>query len=227
MKFKFRFVPVAVALVAVLASPPLLAQKSKPKPPSPGYAYASATPIAQGSVTRFVVNPFGEVDGLLLDNGTLVTFPPHMMNELTAAIAPGDTVAVKGFQEGPAQIKGLVLTNVRSNQSVMEHPPADFGRKLPPHLRAVGLKEMNADGVIRYLKLGRRGEIKAIVLEDGSTVRLPREAAWQMASTLQIGQAITVTGYGTVSQFGRGIEATAIGPRGQTPQPLYDVGVRR
>lgn len=65
--------------------------------------FLNTAPIATGVVSRFLVNPFGEVDGLLLDSGTLVTFPSHMEHELTAAIAPGTPVAVRG--QATAQLR--------------------------------------------------------------------------------------------------------------------------
>src|SRR6185312_12786835 len=78
-----------------------------------------AAPAAQGKVSRLLVNPFGEVDGLLLDRGTLVTFPKYMGEQLTASVKPGDTVEVKGYPEAAGQIKGYVITNSRSGQSLM------------------------------------------------------------------------------------------------------------
>ena len=88
-------------------------------PATSGAAAIPVTPAAQGKVSRLLVNPFGEVDGLLLDTGTLVTFPPHMGEQLTAAVKPGDRVEVKGFPEAPGQISGYVITPSNSNRPLM------------------------------------------------------------------------------------------------------------
>lgn len=74
-------------------------------------AFAPAIPAAEGKVSRLLVNPFGEVDGLLLNMGILVTFPKHMGEQLTVSVKPGDTVEVKGYPEAAAQIKRYVITN--------------------------------------------------------------------------------------------------------------------
>src|SRR5262249_37215196 len=110
-------------VLSVFASPLAHAHKAeRPRGAEATSFFLTTAPIATGVVTRFLVNPFGEVDGLLLDTGALVTFPPHMEPELTAAIKPGEPVAVRGQVTGAAQLKAVVLTNTRTDQQVMEHP---------------------------------------------------------------------------------------------------------
>jgi len=181
-----------------------------------------AAPAAQGKVSRLLVNPFGEVDGLLLDTGTLVTFPPHMGEQLAAAVKPGDTVEVKGYPEAPGQIKGYVITPSNSNQSLMVQAKPPKGIiKMPKHVRSAGLEAMNAQGEIRHLHFGKHGEINGVILADGTIVRFSREASYPFAHLLKIGQDISASGYGTKNQHGQAFEATALGPMGQTPQPVY------
>lgn len=185
-------------------------------------AYATAAPAAQGKVSRLLIDPFGEVDGLLLDTGTLVTFPKHMGEQLAAAVKPGDTVEVKGYPEAPGQIKGYVITNSRSNQPLMVQPKPPKGlMQMPKHLRSAGLQTMNAQGEIRHLHFGKRGEVNGVILGNGTVVRFPREASYQFAPMLKIGQSISASGYGTKNQYGQALEATALGPVGQPPQPIY------
>ena len=185
-------------------------------------AYATAAPVAQGKVSRLLVNPFGEIDGLLLDTGTLVTFPKHMGEQLAAAVKPDDTIEVKGYPEAVGQIKGYIITNSRSNQPLMVQPkpPKDI-TEMPKHLRSAGLQAMNGEGEIRHLHFGKRGEINGVILADGTTVRFSREASYQFAPMLKIGQSISASGYGTKNQYGQAFEATALGARGQPPQPVY------
>lgn len=156
-----------------------------------------------------------------VDSGTLVTFPPHMEHELTAAITPGDPVAVRGQVTGPAQIKALILTNTRTNQQVLEHPPAPTARKLPKHLRAVGLRQIRARGTVAHLRYGKHGEVKDVVLADGTTVKLPKDVIEGFAPWLRVGQELEVVGYGSENAYGRGLEATGIGIAGQPLQPLF------
>lgn len=184
-------------------------------------AYANAAPAAQGTVSRMLINPFGEADGVLLDTGTLVTFPPHMGAQLAAAVRAGDAVTVKGYPEQAAQIKGYVITNTRTGQTVTPLPKPHAGAKPPPHLRGVGLKEMRAEGEVRHVRHGGRGEVNGVILGDGTIVRFPRDVSYRYGSLFQVGQRIVASGYGTQNEHGRALEATALGAPGQPPQPLY------
>ncbi|MBI2295728.1 MAG: hypothetical protein HYU76_06785, partial [Betaproteobacteria bacterium] len=166
-------------------------------------AYIHGPPAAQATVSRMLVNPFGEVDGVLLDTGALVTFPPHMSEQLAAAVKSGDAVEVKGYPEMPGQIKGYVITNSRTGQAVMVHPKPPAGMKPPPHLRGIGLKEMSAQGEIRHVRHGGKGEINGAILADGTIVRFPREVSYRFGHLFRVGQGIAASGYGTQNQHGR------------------------
>ena len=198
-----------------------MSEAEKPRGAETASFYLNTAPIATGVVTRLLVNPFGEVDGLVLDSGTLVTFPPHMEHELTAAITPGAPVAVRGQATGPAQVKGFILTNTSTNQQVIEHPPAPMERKLPKHLRAVGLRQIRARGTVAHLRYGKHEEVKDVVLADGTTVKLPKEVIEGFAPWLRVGQELEVVGYGSENAYGRGLEAMGIGIAGQPLQPLF------
>jgi hypothetical protein len=211
---------VACIVLSVFTHPLAHAQK-RPKGPEAASFFLNTAPIATGVVSRFLVNPFGEVDGLLLASGTLVTFPPHMEQELTAVITPGDPVAVRGQVTGPDQVKAVILTNTRTSQQVIEHPPAPTERKLPKHLRAVGLQQMRARATVAHLRYGKHGEITDVILADGTTVKLPKDAVEDFAPLLRVGQELEVVGYGSQNTYGRGLEATEIGGAGQPLRTLF------
>jgi hypothetical protein len=207
-------------VVALLIAGVAFAQDRRGRGKGPGeylraQAYANTAPAAQATVTRLLVNPFGEVDGLLLDTGVIVTFPPHMGDALAAAVTVGDTVVVKGNPVMPGQINGYVVTNARTNQTLMVLPKPTAGVRLPPHLRGVGLKEMSAQGEIRHLRHGAKGELTGVILADGTIVRLSRDAAYRFGTLFRVGQSIVATGYGTESPHGRALEATALSAQGQ------------
>ena len=209
-------------MLSVCTNPLTHAHKAdRPRGAEMASFFLNTAPIATGVVSRFLVTPFGEIDGLLLDSGTLVTFPPHMEHELTAAIAPGVPVAVRGQATGPTQVKALILTNTSTNQQVIEHPPGPAERKLPKHLRAVGLRQIRARATVSHLRYGKHGEIKDLVLADGTTVKLPKDVMEGFAPWLRVGQELEVVGYGSENTYGRGLEATGIGIAGQSLQPLF------
>ena len=68
---------VSLVVLSVFTNPLAQAQRAdRPRGAEVASFFLTTAPIATGVVTRFLVNPFGEVDGLLLESGTLVTFPP-------------------------------------------------------------------------------------------------------------------------------------------------------
>jgi len=93
---------------------------------------------AQGTVRDFTSAPKGETDGLILNDGTWVHWPPHMANRFTAIVEKGDRVMAAGFMEtGPKRddprLEVSRLTNQRTGKSV-ENPD----QPAPPSTRGNG-----------------------------------------------------------------------------------------
>ena len=208
-----RSLPQLVAAAIALGSgATVAAQVPRPGPPAPPAGYyqraAPTAPVAQGTVSRYLLNPNGEVDGLLLADGTQVNFPPHMSDELVATIKPGQSVSVQGIRESAASVSAFVISN--GSSSVVEHEPV--GPPAPPPGR---------QGTVQQLLYGPRGEVNGLVLSDSSIVRFPPQTMYQIGNLLHVGQPLSVAGYGTANQYGKALQATAIGARGQPLQTLY------
>ena len=73
-----------------------------------------------GKVQRMTSAPTGE-SGAVLDDGTVIHWPPHLADRFSAIIARGDRVKVSGWMEtGPAgdtHFEVLTATNLRTNAS--------------------------------------------------------------------------------------------------------------
>jgi len=169
---------------------------------------ATTTPTATGTLSRFVMNTRGEVDGLFLDDDVQVRFPPHMSDELTGATRPGGTVAIVGTRERGGAIRAHTITNTETNQSVTEHEPTGARSPAPAH-RVRGA--MSAQGRIQILMHNPTGDTDGLVLDDGSIVRFPADLGEQIPlEVFQRGIAIVAQGYGTENRYGRVLEATAM-----------------
>ena len=68
---------------------------------------------------RFTTAPRGEVDGVVLDDGTWLHWPPHMEDRFKDILKEGDRVSATGRTEtGPAgdtHFEIQSLTNLRTN----------------------------------------------------------------------------------------------------------------
>jgi hypothetical protein len=169
------------------------------------------TAVAQGSVTQYLMNPDGYVDGLLLADNTIIRFPPHLGQVLTQTVSPKDLVRVEGFSESPGILPALSIIDLQSQRSVIDTPPS---ARYPPPSRpgTVARQPLSASGTIRVLTRGKRGEVDGVVLSDGTMIRFPPPAGTQFAALLREGNPLAATGNGISNQYGRSFEATAIGP---------------
>jgi hypothetical protein len=204
-----------MALVSIASATIALAQ---PGPPPPGTQSVAPTEQIAGTLSMYLVNPRGEVDGLLLTDGAQVKFPPHMSADLTRSVRPNERITAQGVREVSPVFTAFTITNA-NGQPVNEARPM---RPQPrPDLRGVNLKPMQADGKIRVVLHAPRGEIEGAVLDNGMIVRIAPHSSAQFSGLLQTGAAISVKGYGTENEFGRSFEATELGVGGQTLTQIY------
>lgn len=180
-------------------------------------------PLVEARVERLLITPYGEIDGLLLSGGQVVKFPSHLGERLAAVAAPGQTVRVFGrVHSRHGRLKAEAIVNVATGASVADEAPAWHQRaqkSLPRHLRAMQLTELSAEGRIAMILPGHRRGAGSVLLEDGTLVRLPRHAAWQVQ--IAPGQQLAVRGVGTRNQYGTAIEALSLGTSAASLQPVY------
>jgi hypothetical protein len=201
------FASVSVAWISIAISPLSGADEQNPAPPPNA---PDRQPVAMdGTVDLYLMNPDGAVDGLLLDNNTVVRFPPHLSEQLTATVNLHDAVKVQGFSESLNTVHAWTITNLRSQRSVTDTPPAPAQMPLPA---SVPRQQMSASGTIRVVTHAPLGEPDGAVLNDGTTVHIPPAAGQGYTSLLQPGQPLAATGFGTTNSYARSLEAMAIGP---------------
>ncbi|WP_295381918.1 hypothetical protein [uncultured Pseudacidovorax sp.] len=182
--------------------------------PPPVQAPASVS----GTLARWLINPNGEADGLLLQDGTQVTFPPHLSAELTALAQPGERIDVSGWRATDGGVLQAQQIGARG-RTVVDQPPAPGA--VPPAPRAMGaLAAMDAGGrIARVLSTGR-GDVNGVLLQDGTIVRFPPHVGRMIGGLLQPGAPLYAQGWGTRGPLGTALEATRLGA---SPQALQDV----
>lgn len=186
------------------------------EPPAPADNLPGAS--IENSVRQFLLNPDGEIDGLLLSDGTQVKFPPHLSTQVAKAIKTGDIVRVQGWKEADQAFTARTLQNVASGASVVDVPPA--APPAPPAPTG-GRRPLESAGKVSTVLHSPKGEPDGAVLENGTVLRMPPHVAMQFAGMLQPGSALSVRGFGTENNIGRCIEVTEIGLQGQTPTAIY------
>lgn len=191
---------------------------ARPLPPGPD-AEAAGSVTLDGRVQQWLLNPNGEIDGLLLVDGTQVAFPPHLSASVQQTMKPGDAVQVSGWRTPGAPV--LRAASLSANgRSVVGQPPA-FGSTPPAPRDPRALTAMSASGrVARPLYTGR-GDINGVLLDNGSIVRFPPHVGAELAPTLQAGSTLHAKGWGSRGPLGSAIEATAIGPTAEGMRELF------
>ena len=174
----------------------------------------------QGKAVRYLINPFGEVDGLFLDNGMLVKVPPHMSGDVVELVKPGDIIALQGTLDEKSSFDAYSITNTASDETLIRREPAWNGKVMPKELRVAELKELSANGKIERIITGKRGEPRIILLADGTNVRLPKDTANNAYSLINAGAPFAAKGSGTETRYGRSLEASAIGTNPASLKPL-------
>jgi len=166
----------------------------------------SQLPAIQGKVAEYSLTPRGDVDGLILVDGTEVHLPPHLGTQLVYAVKPGDAVTIRGLRaRAIPMVQAMLVKNDATGSTV-----TDTGAGGPPGERSAQ-QALSATGRIKAQLHGPRGDLNGALLEDGTIVRLPPPEAQRLASTLTAGAPITVQGNGFEGPLGRVIEARSIG----------------
>ncbi|MGJ7581082.1 hypothetical protein ACSFA3_12940 [Variovorax sp. RHLX14] len=210
---------------AVPPTPPVAGAKATPPAP-PSLNAERATPVVTGRVQRWLVNPNGEVDGLLLADGTQVGFPPHLSADVQSALKVGDNVEVSGWRAPNAPVvRAASLKATASGRSVADKPPMDGAMhqaRAPRTPRDPGaLTAMNASGRVERILYTGRGDANGVLLDSGTIVRFPPRVGDAYEGNLRPGSAIEARGWGTRSPNGSALEATALGSSTETMRDLF------
>lgn len=168
-------------------------------------------PAAEGTIERYLLDPRGEVEGLLLVDGAYMYVTSRAAEQLLRALKPGDHVRVYG-RRGPDE--GLVLPDVIKNltRRTTFIVPIRLDLPMPEQESRLSVTELYASGTIRILLYhALKHMVQGLILSDETQVRLPPDTNEDLRGSLKVGDPVTVRGNGTINEFGRAIEALAIG----------------
>jgi hypothetical protein len=216
-----------VALAATVAAARSHAQAAPPSPPPvpprPPRPLLEDARAVRGRLRGFLVNPNGDVDGLLLESGEQVLVDPRTGNGLAARLRPGAEVEATGGRHAALPI--VVATDVRAAADAASAPIAEGDAADPPRPRGPRrLEAMRAGGRIERVLYSRRGELHGVLLEDGTAVRFPPAAGAALGDALAAAKPFWASGYGTATPLGRSFEAVAIGRTADDARPVFRSG---
>jgi hypothetical protein len=174
-------------------------------------------PEISGTFERFLLNPHGDADGMILSDGTEVHFPPHMSAELCATIRPGERpeVRIRGVRSRNGSLIAAIAIETMDGKRIVDNgPPKKHAEKERPSKDGPKPKheKMQAEGRIRHVLHGPKGEARGALLEDGTIIRIPPHEAERIV----VGARLAVRGDGLTNSIGTVIEAHEIGASEET-----------
>lgn len=88
-------------------------------------------PETRGTVSRFLLNPHGEIDGIVLGTRDmrLVHVPPHLSKRIERHVAVGDTIRVRGVKPRGADLIAAVELVTRQGAVILDEGPQRDGEK--------------------------------------------------------------------------------------------------
>lgn len=166
---------------------------------------------AEGTVERFILDPRGEVEGLLLVGGIHLYVTSRAADQLVSTFAPGNLVQVYGrLFTDERLVQADAVTNVTTGTTFSV--PLRLDLPMQEQERTLSMTEMTAAGTIRaFFYHPLKKVLQGLLLSDGTQVRFPPDASQTLRQSFHIGEPVAARGNGTTNRFGRAVEALAIG----------------
>ena len=82
-------------------------------------------PELSGTFECFLLNPHGDADGMILSDGTEVHFPPHLSDDVRAAIPPGakPKVTIRGVRARGGELIAAVAIDLPDGTRILDNGP--------------------------------------------------------------------------------------------------------
>jgi hypothetical protein len=153
----------------------------------------------RGTVRDFTTAPKGEIDGVTLNDGTWVHWPPHFANRFSSIIAKGDKIKVVGAMEtgpeGDTKLEVSSVTNLKNDRTALnpDRPlPASAidDDTAPPENGA-----LTVNGIVRELTTAPKGEVDGVILNNGKWVHWPPHLEDLFTSIVAKGDSVRAVGF--------------------------------
>ena len=224
------------ALVLATLSGHSDAQTSPPDSPS---ASGSAMydpqqfPLIRGQVQQLTLTARGDIDGLILKDGTEVKTSPELAMQLTGFFKPGDRVTINGLHAAALPlIRAVSLTSEVTHRTVTESAVATPQPQPPASAPAPSVgSATELSGRVRMALHGPLGEVNGMLLDNGTILRIPPTQGPAVTAFMQARQTVSAQGLALTTAAGTVMEVQQIGPShdklvavGPPAPPLGDPG---
>lgn len=166
----------------------------------------SVLPVVKGNIAQYLPTPYGNLEGLLLTDGTQVLFSTMFGEMVKSFVHPGQTIAIHGLKAYSLPlIQAFMIVNQRGEQIQEDSPDANFA---PVPITG---PDLVVNGTIRQLLYNLQGQVMGMVLKDGTVIYLRSSDVARLGFILKPGIFIYVHGMGSVNALGKALQARSIG----------------
>ncbi|HVA47024.1 MAG TPA: hypothetical protein VNH11_11715 [Pirellulales bacterium] len=197
---KWQFVPkssIAAALATAAATLAVVCGEATAKP----RPERSETTTVEGTVKSMTTAPRGETDGAVLDDGTVLHWPPHLENRFTDVVRKGSRVRVVGWneinREGERRLEVNTLTNTDTRATAENDgrgPRGKKGKGPPPPPRHRG-PARTVEATVERMTTAPRGETDGAVLDSGTVLHWPPHLEGRFANLIAEGDRVKAVGF--------------------------------
>jgi hypothetical protein len=149
---------------------------------------------AQGSVTQFLMNEHGDLDGFILDGIWQVYFPPHLSASVTAHVMQGDTVRVKGVAPLRLDVMSVVAIEAEDGKTIVDDGRERNRGRHNDNKRDVERVPVDMIGTVVLPLYGPGGELCGALLGGGTSLRMAVRAAEDASSYFTPGTRVHAWG---------------------------------
>jgi hypothetical protein len=224
----------ALAMFSDLA-PAQTVQSALPTPPvtAPVAYDPQQFPAIRGELERLTLTGRGDVDGLILKDGTEVKTTPSLSTQIASLIKPGDHLTIHGLKAAALPlVRAVSVTEEGTKRTVTDAgmlaaPPP---HPVPPKDQAPQARS-EVSGKVRMALHGPQGEVDGVLLDSGTFVRFAPDQAMHLTALVQPGQSLVAQGDTVTNSFGTSMTAQLLGPSrdrlaavAPMPRPMDDRG---
>jgi len=177
-------------------------------------------PHVTSTVERFLINPDGYADGMILLNGVEVYFPPYLSDEVLMAVHVGDRITVYGELPMAEPLIVAAVIEAANGFRIEDSGAPMLGVERANSHKTLVRSRLEVEALVRRTLHGPTGELRGVLLDDGTTVALPSRAEEDLDELLSPAAWLTVRGAGLVTEMGTAIEAEEIGQSAEAMRVL-------
>ncbi|MFT0734859.1 hypothetical protein ACTJK4_08275 [Ralstonia sp. 22111] len=163
---------------------------------------------AQGTVTQFLMNEHGDLDGFILDKIWQVYFSPRMSASVAAHVTQGDTVRVQGAAPLRTDVMSVFAIEAEDGETIVDMGP---GRNRS-HGSERDVQKVPVDliGTVVLPLYGPKGEPCGVLLGGGTSLRMAVRAAQELARYLAPGTRVHAWGELVSSELASTLDVATI-----------------